>query len=1167
MKLKRLTVKLLPGIDQPFEIDAGEAGFQVVFGPNGIGKSSLCRAVEGLYWENRGPSKQTLVTGEFELEGKFWRAERDGSRVRWQHRGEESEPPTLPASHNHRYFFLRLWDLIDPSAEGTHDIAAKIRRQMWGGLDLNQITSDLFADISERHVKTKFKTFNEASQAVKKAEANQNKLLRRSEQLDTLQKQLDSAKESEQRLIQIKSALRLADRREEYNKVEKVIADLPESLANLTGKENDELEELNDEINEKTERIRSVKEQLKAADDAKNDSRLDAPLDEALLKIWQKNEDELKGVELELDRAKSEHRVCQKKQDAALLACGGGNIDETALDLADHEKLFKFLRAAEAHRSKVIARKDRLQVLTHVDQTGESPLTLETSRNAADALRSWLRASEPEILSDIKRTRRSWILLAIAMTVVGVSFAVFVDPLFALLAAAGLGVAVPTFTLQSPTTSSGARVTAKDAFAKLGIKELDVWDISSVESRLRDLEGEIAKGDSRIQRARDRDVEQHNLRSELAGLTKKGTTLEERRRKLAESIKIDTIPHDAELVDFAHALDQLRVARIEAAGALGKVEDRKQKHASLLSSLAKFLEQFGDVRPKDAKEASAHLGNLVDRNRRLIEALSNKERASKQLENDSADREHAVNKVKKLYAHVSLKKDDLPGLREMLSALPNYNKLNEEATRLKSQMESDCQALRDAGHDELVKRDRLSLEKLQAKLSQSSATGAYLQEKITTIKIDVNRAKDGSGLQDLIATQEKTRTTLSDCRDEVLYTKAGKFLIEAVDAEYRQRQIPLVFERAQRHFSNFTHHKYEIHLSREATNPQFFVKELRSGETLKPDQLSDGTRTQLLLASHIAFAEEVEQNSKLPLFLDEALDQSDPERFQAIVQSLGRIANDQERQIFYLTSDPSDVKRIENALDKEGYKIAAKIDLNLVRKNAASVGDTDSLHVPPLQKVPAPQGYSTEEYGVALGVPFFQPARGFAEQHLIYILPDVLKLLHGLLATGIERVGQWKTFCNSELAEKHCSGTTSSREVTARIELLELFCELWKQGRGKTLSREALEESGALTERYLDQVVTIADEQDRDPVRVLVFLRKEQGKDPRIKNFREASIEKLEQYLLDKGFIDKQTKLSEKDLRLKGLASPAANKLPDGHAEFLLHSWCTLFRKATAPDL
>ena len=165
MKLKRLAVNRLPGISQPFEIEAAGAGFHVVYGPNGIGKSSLCRAVESLYWEDRGPSRRTSVSGQFELDGEAWWAEREGSRVRWQRGGEDSVQPNLPASHHHRCFFLRLRDLIDPTLDGTQDIASEIRRQMSGGFDLDQIAADLFAGVGAQHGRRERRAFNKASRS------------------------------------------------------------------------------------------------------------------------------------------------------------------------------------------------------------------------------------------------------------------------------------------------------------------------------------------------------------------------------------------------------------------------------------------------------------------------------------------------------------------------------------------------------------------------------------------------------------------------------------------------------------------------------------------------------------------------------------------------------------------------------------------------------------------------------------------------------------------------------------------------------------------------------------------------------------------------------------------------------------------------------------------
>ena len=61
-----------------------------------------------------------------------------------------------------------------------------------------------------------------------------------------------------------------------------------------------------------------------------------------------------------------------------------------------------------------------------------------------------------------------------------------------------------------------------------------------------------------LQRARDRDVERQDFQSQLNGLAAAEASLEERRKHLQESIKLDSMTPDAELVDSARALDRLR---------------------------------------------------------------------------------------------------------------------------------------------------------------------------------------------------------------------------------------------------------------------------------------------------------------------------------------------------------------------------------------------------------------------------------------------------------------------------------------------------------------------------------------------------------------------------------------------------------------------------------
>jgi DNA repair protein SbcC/Rad50 len=1154
--LKRLAINRLPGISQPFAIEAAGAGFSIVYGPNGIGKSSLCRAVEGLYWVDRGPSQRTSVSGEFKLDGESLWVEREGSRVRWQRGGEDSVPPNLPASHNHRCFFLRLRDLIDPSPDGTQDIASEIRRQMSGGFDLDQITADLIANVGAQHGRRERRDFNKALQDVQEAEGKQLGLQRRVDQLDDLRRQLGAAESSAQRLIAVERALGLAGRVEEYAGVTNELAFLPDGVAKLTGKEAQQIEGLQEQVDKLIDRARSLERERATARDAKRDSRLEVPLGQAQLAIWRENAGELGRVELALQAARTEHSARRRELAAALSALGGGNVDEVDLDLSSHVQLFEFLRAIEAHKARTSAIIERVRLLTHVDGAEDSQGDLEKSRSAADLLRSWLRAPESETFLKKLRTRKSWILFALAIAVVGAGLAVFVHPVFALLVVAGACVALPVFMLGSSRTSSATRASAQDAFAKLGAVEPDAWDVPLVELRLRGLEGEIASIDSRLRRERDRDVERQGLESELDGLAEAEDVLNARRQKLLESLKLESIPPDAELVDFARALDRFRSVRIEDESAAGTVDQLETRHRDILSELATVFERNGEPKPEDAMTAGAYLNSLTDRNSALVKAIADENRATDQLNEVSTHLGSAHNSIKQIYTGVLLSDGDFVGLMTLLNSLPNYMKLKGDATRLDAQIALDRDALAEIDEASLADSGRSALEQLKDELLQSSEKAVGLRNEIAEINAQVNQAKRGTNVQDLIAFREEARTKLQDRREEALFAKAGKFLLDAVEQEYEQTQMPRVFERARNHFSAFTHYAYDLRLGGEAHAARLIAIELSSGEGRKLEELSDGTRTQLLLAARIAFAEEVEQGNTLPLFLDEAFDQSDPGRFEAIVRSLGRVANDQNRQIFYLTSDPLDTERIRLALAKDDYAIATAIDLGLIRGQVASVSGPPALEVEPIPTIPAADGLTAEEYGFALRVPVFAPGLGYSQQHFFYVLSDDLNLLHDFLEYGIKGVGQWKTVSGTPLADKLFSLSISSSEITYRVHLLEVFCELWKQGRGRPVDREVLVNSGALSDRFLDTVQKIAGEQDADPARFLATLGT--SKDPRLRGFRRGTVVTLEQYLRDNGYLDDRPILGSDELRLLALASPAASNLPTGVASTCLNRWWAL---------
>jgi hypothetical protein len=268
----------------------------------------------------------------------------------------------------------------------------------------------------------------------------------------------------------------------------------------------------------------------------------------------------------------------------------------------------------------------------------------------------------------------------------------------------------------------------------------------------------------------------------------------------------------------------------------------------------------------------------------------------------------------------------------------------------------------------------------------------------------------------------------------------------------------------------------------------------------------------------------------------------------------------QGRQIFYFTSDPADVNRIQHALAEEQCDAAAEIDLGLVRRNAASVSGQSALRVEPRAPVVSPEGLTADEYGAALGVPSLDPALGYAHQHFFHVLWDDLELLHGFLSNGIVRAGQWRTVSDSALAAKLCANSIPSGEISVRLNLLENFCEYWNKGRGRLVDREVLEDSDALSDRFIDQVALIAAELGGDSEKLLDALRSRV--DPRLKGFRASSLENLERYLRENVYVDEHPVLNVEELRLLALASPAAPQLPEGFADECINRWWTLAARA-----
>jgi DNA repair protein SbcC/Rad50 len=1159
MKLRRLHINRLPGIYVPFEVEPDGALFQVVLGPNGIGKSSLCRAVEALYWSDRGPKQQISINAEFDIDGGEWSVIRDGARTRWRHERAESAVPDLPPSHSANCFFLRLRDLIDPARSGTGNVASEIRRQMYGGFDLRKIREDEFGNLRPRAGRSELTAYNQADNSVQREKGVHERLQRREDDLNNLKSQLGQTEAKQRRLHDVNRALGLLDRREELVACLAEFELLPEALAQLTGKEIEQIEELQKKLDAQNRRITLLESEVANANDIILGVRLKEPVQEIELAAWQEYADDLKGIDQALLATRSKHSGCRDSVEEMLSAVGGGDFDEARLELADHGDLFEFLRSAQDLQEKTAAINERLRLLEDIERPEKTQSDLENYRAAANTLRSWLRSAEAGPEQKEKRQRRIWLIVAVVLNVIGVFLAIILHSFFAILAGVGAGIVLPML-VRSREVQFDGRHAAQEVFGRGEVEEPSSWDLVGVEARLRDLDSQASLLDAKIVRDGVRDVERRALENQLNGLSVQIDDLESRRTKLQESLKLYEIRPDADLVDFARSLDQLRCARSKETELAGNVRELEMQHADLLSKLSDVLVSHGEPRPTDTVSAKASLNHVVASSGRLLQANSDLQRATEQRTQAELDLNSFGQSIKEIYSTAGIENGDLHGFALLLSSLEKYMELKSKVHQLESKNDLDLSELDKASEAALADLDSAELDQLCADAAQSSTEAERLRDEIAKINAEVAAAKSGHVIENLIATRGDVLINLYECRSKVIYANAGRFLMDSVEREYEQTQMPRVFDRARELFSLFTKHNFQLQLGVEAGSEELLAKDLANGDLRNLGELSDGTRAQLLLAARIAFAEEVENGWKLPLFLDEALDQSDPVRYEAIVRSLGRIAVEQDRQIFYLTSDPVDIERIGYALVEENCDAPSVIDLGSIRKIAESVSGPSELHVEPRPTTQRPDGLSAEEYGAALGVPLLNPSLGYDNQHFFHLLWDDLDLLHQFLTNSIVRVGQWKAVQGSPLANKLGAHSKSPAEITYRTDLLQNFCELWCQGRGQPVDRDALYASEAITDRFMDGVVALTEELGGDAEKLLLAIRSRN--DERLSGFRKNALGKLEQFFFESGYIDNSPMLNEEELRIRILASPAANHLPDSDADECLNRWWVLATRA-----
>ena len=1117
MRLRRLQIVRLPGIEPGFELASLGPGINVIVGPNAAGKSSVVRALHASLYREASSHAGVHVEAwlEDEASGRALKAQRLGEDLYWTADGARTEPPPLPDYRLIGCYSLRVEDLLGASPGPDAAIADHIARELAGGYDLRAVRERAPFALKTTHGRREADAFVEADRSLRQQSHQRERLQRDEADLERLRAEKQAAAEAREAAAPYAQALEWLTARRERIELDQRLATFPAGMDRLRGDELETLEQRRSQLTRhQNEREAAVGQRADAEAKRSATGLEEAALSEAEIDDYRPAVNRLQDWETRLETQCEALARAERRVSAAVDALGGAPEQAVRLEpttVARMERDLESKRDCDARLAAVEAELERLL------ETEPAATDRDRLRSALQELLRWLAAPTAP------RSRGAYVLATIAVILAGggavAALAWLVHPGFAgLLLPLALGGAY----LAWIDPGAEQRRSALQRFRETGLDQPHAWSHASVTQRLDTLERDLLDAERRA-----RDLERRTtLEREQKRQREARESVRKRLGQIARAVGHDVEALDASLQRWIRLTGEWDEARTEVARIQGERERLRQQAESARQMLNAFLQPFDEAPAETAATANAYaqrLDRLAQRLRDREQARADIASAARALERVDAEIASDRQGVQAVFDQAGLAPDDEAALRQRLERLAEWRGLKRQRDDAHAREAAHAERIGDRPtlRQQVEADDEAGLKRQYETLQEQAGQLESLVAQITQIESEIDRAGQERALERARAERQGAEETLRDALDEALFAEAGRFLLERVESEHEHSAQPAALRRAKDWFERFTRHQFELVFDH-AGDTAFGARETASGERRALSELSTGTHMQLLLAVRIAFALQAEHGrSRLPLVLDEALTTADPERFEAVAASLSLLAAEDGRQVFYLTAQPDDAA---HWLAQEPD--AHCIDLGALRRGQHALTDTGALAPPQRATIPAPGAATPEDYAITLGVPpirLWEPAEAI---HSFHLLRDDLALLHDLLERGVDRLGPLATLLASDAAAQALP-TDQRARLHTRIDAARRWLEARRRGQGRPLDRAGLEASGAITETFIDRVAALNDRLGGDGEALVEQLKA--GDVPR---FQRDKREALEAWLTEHGYIDPREPRSRAELEL-----------------------------------
>jgi DNA repair exonuclease SbcCD ATPase subunit len=1132
--IERLDVVRAPGFERDgFLLDDFCEGINLVHGPNAAGKTTTADCIEALLWPDVADGER--VTGQLSMNGDQWQVELDHGSVDYRQNGRENGAPTLPTADQRDRYRLSLHDLLQQETT-DENFAEIITRESAGGFDLQAAHSEL--EYADSPITRRNGVYREAAEAIEEWREQDSEgatLEEERPRLERLRERLEGARAAQERCEVLDRAVAYHEKQRACRREREQLDEFSDVLDRVNGDEYETVEELDEEISELERDRREARERIDDARETLED--LDLPEDgveKGFISGLKKHRDQLENAEERREDILADLEGARERRATARQTL---QLDVTDDDLADldpgtWEELSEFARLADDLRQTQ-------QMQEAIRRWGEDSDIQETDlsdlERASRALEQWLSTpAEPDVdTSGADAAVRIGAAAGVVVSLAGLALGALVHPGLFGVVLIGIGLAVYGYQQREPEpTGSSDRETHQSSYQSAGLEPPASWTPEDVQSRLVDLYEKIAAHKIDEERRHERDSRLQDLDVE-----EKRARLEAQREQLLEGLGAAPDTDNIELAVLSRRVHDWQEHHDEVLGLEERLETTEKQIDDRLDELRSALDDYGVGAIENAADATEAIRELDERREKHDRATTQLDRAEDDLETFEAKIDDRTTERAQVFERLDLATGEVDELQRLCEQVDEYESQQREYNEASAVAREKREALE--AHPEfdesLLDRELDDLREEQSKVEDRADEREELQKQVTEIETKINQAKKERVAEEARKERERALDALGEQLEEDYSAMVGDALVEYVEDRAVRASRPAVFDRANDLLATITHGQYELEL--EESDQTFRAYDTTRERYFDLDELSSGTRVQLLLAVRLAFVDQQEQGDQLPVLFDETLANTDDHRARVLIDAMVELARE-GRQVFYFTAQGDELAKWMAALDDEPDVEWTTVDLTEARDLDDSIEVPDYTTDDLSPDLPDPDEHDHDAYGSALGVDRFQPRRGAGTAHLWYVVDDV-RVLHELLEVRVERWGQLRTLLERDAASLLPDDDDAVERARQNGLAIEQFVEAWQIGRGEPVTRDVLDNADGVTDTYLDRVTELARDLDGDGQALVEALY-----DGQVDRFRRNKAEELEEYLVEHGHIVARDQLKKEDIRLRMIETLVDEDVP-----------------------